>query len=93
MNSVMSIIESRILATNGGASAENITIWFELLHNSEEQRHFFPSLAFAKHTSKGSPEKDMEFFFSVMNTLEYVFFVMFQSQDNITLCLHKKNFT
>ena len=63
MNSVMSIIESRILATNGGASAENITIRFELLHNSEEQRHFFPSLAFAKHTSKGSPEKDMEFFF------------------------------
>ena len=71
MNSVMSIIESRILATNGGASAENITIRFELLHNSEEQRHFFPSLAFAKHTSKGSPEKDMEFFFFVMNTLGY----------------------
>ena len=89
MNSVMSIIESRILATNGGASAENITIRFELLHNSEEQRHFFPSLAFAKHTSKGSPEKDMEFFFCDEYIRRYVFFVMFQSQDNITLFLHK----
>ena len=62
-------IKSRILATNG--SSENIgSIWFELLHNSEEQRHFFPSLAFAKHTSKGSPEKHEKKF---VNTFEYIF--------------------